>query len=264
MDLSKIPDYVKEIFATIAEEYGFGDYSLEVNAGCNPGDGFVSELFRITISDKGNAQKKLQLVCKVAPSNENNETDSFTATAFRNEAHFYAEIMPMFLKFQKKRNLPIDEQFHAVPKCYATLIDEEQQRYVIVLEDLRPYGFKMCDKSKLTPIENLRLTIRELGKLHGLSLAMKDQKPDKFAIVKQAKDLLKVSFFETESIREMFKNIFDQTISSLKKEQHKEVIRNLKENMVKYIEDCLNGEKTDDLTVLCHGNFQLSFFGTSM
>lgn len=255
MDLSKIPEYVQEIFAKIAQENGFSDYLLEVNPGCKPGDGFMSELFRITISDKENNTKKLELVCKIAPSNENNEMDSFTATAFRNEAHFYAKLVPTFEKFQEEKNIPKDEQFRSFPKCYATLIDEERQRYVIVLEDLRPYGFRMCDKSKLAPIENLRLTMRELGKLHGLSLAMKNQKPDEFAVVKEAKDMLKMSF-EKESIREMFKGIFDLTINSLKKEQHKSIMRNLKDNMLAYVEFCLNAERTDDLTVLCHGNFQ--------
>lgn len=255
MDLGKIPDYLQEIFAKIAQENGFSDYLLEVNPGCKPGDGFLSELFRITISDNGNNNKKLELVCKMRSSTENNEMDSFTVTAFKNEALFYGKIMPTFAKFQEEKNIPKDEHFRSLPKCYATLIDEERQRYVIVLEDLRPYGFRMWDKSKLTPIENLRLNMRELGKFHGLSIAMKDQKPNEFAIVKQAKDMLKVSF-ETESITEMFKTIFDHTINSLKKEEHKNIMRNLKDNILNYVEDCLNAEKTDNLTVLCHGKFQ--------
>lgn len=254
--LSKIPDYVQEILANIAQENGFSEYLLEVNPGCKPGDGFLSELFRVKIYDKENNNKKLELVCKIGPSNENNEMDTFTVTAFKNEALFYAKIMPTFAKFQEEKNLPKDEQFRSLPKCYATLVNEELKRYVIVLEDLRPYGFQMWDKFKLTPIENLRLIMCELGKFHGVSIAMKDQRPDDFAVVKQARDMLKISF-ETETIREMFKSGFDLSINSLKKEQHKTVMRNLKDNMLKYVEDCLNAEKTDDLAVLCHGKFQL-------
>lgn len=250
MDLSKIPDYLIQGFAKVAEEHGFSDYSLEVNPGCKPGDGFVSELFRITISEKGDDTKKLNLICKIAPSG----MDSFTITAFKNEAHFYGEIMPVFTEFQDKRNVPREEQFQSLPKCYATFIDEEQQRYAIILEDLRPYGFQMWDKSKLTPIENLRLVMRELGKFHGLSIALKNQSPCDFSVVRRAADLMKTSF-ETKSIREMFRNIFDRSIKSLKKEQYKSIMRNLKENMLKYVEDCYEGEKTDVLTVLCHGKF---------
>lgn len=252
MDLSRIPDYLQEGFAKVAVEHGFSDYSVEVNPGCKPGDGFVSELFRITISEKSDDTKKLNLVCKIAPDG----MDSFTTTAFKNEAHFYGEIMPLFTEFQDKQNVPREEQFQSLPKCYATFIDEEKQRYAIILEDLRPYGFQMWDKSRLTPIENLRLVMRELGKFHGLSIALKDQKPEQFAVVKQATDMMKTSF-ETKSIREMFRDIFDRSINSLKKEQHKNIMRNLKENMLKYVEDCFEGEKTDDLTVLCHGKFQL-------
>lgn len=250
MDSSKIPDYLIEGFARVAEEHGFSDYNLEVSPGCKPGDGFVSELFRITISEKVDDTKKLNLICKIAP----NGMDSFTISAFKNEAHFYGEIMPLFTKFQNKRNVPKDEQFQSLPKCYATFIDEERQRYAIILEDLRPNGFQMWDKSKLIPIENLRLIMRELGKFHGLSIAMKNQRPDEFAVAKQAADMMKISF-ETESIREMFRDIFDRTIDSMKKEQYKSIMRNIKENMLKYVEDCLDGEETDDLTVLCHGKF---------
>lgn len=255
MDSNKIPDYVKEIFANIAHENGFSDYALEVNAGCKPGDGYVSDIFCITLSNKENHSQKLELVCKIAPSNENNETDLFAATAFRNEALFYAKIMPIFAKFQEEKHVPKEEQFRSFPKCFATLIDDERERYVIVLEDLRPYGFRMWDKAKLTPIENLSFTMRELGRFHGLSIALKDQNPEEFEVVKQATDMLKISF-ETESIRDMFSGIFDNTIKSLKKEQHKDIMRNLKTNMVKYVETCLNEERTDGLAVLCHGKFQ--------
>lgn len=260
MDSSKLPDMVKEMFGKIAQENGFGDYSLEVNPGCKPGDGYLSELFRITIyNEETNNKKKLDLVCKIAPSTENNGMDSFGATTFRNEALFYEKIMPIFTKFQNEKNVPNDDQYRSLPKCYATLIDDERQRYVIVLEDLRPHGFQMCDKSKLTPIENLRLTMRELGKFHGLSIAMKNQRPDEFAVVMQAKDMMKV-LFETESIREMFAGVFDNTITSLRKEGHKIIMRNLKDNMLKYVETCLDEEKSDELAALCHGQYFNCFY----
>lgn len=252
MDSQKIPDYVAEILARIAQENGFSDYSFNVNPGCKPGDGYLSDLYRITISNEQNNSHKMDVVCKVAPSNENSEMDSFVVDAFKNEALFYTKSMPILTKFQEEMNIPKDEQFRSLPKCFATLIDEERGRYVIILEDLRPYGFQMCGKSKLTPISNLRLIVRELGKFHGLSIAMKDQRPDEFAIAKPTKDMLKTSF-EMKTIFEIFMSTFDHSINSLKKEHHKSIMQYLKTNALKYIEFCLNEELTDDLAVLCHG-----------
>lgn len=80
--------------------------------------------------------------------------------------------------YQKK------DQFLSFPKCYATVANEDNEdseQYAVILEDLRPQGFKLWDKKKPTPIENARLVMRELGKFHGLSIAMKDQKPQEFS-----------------------------------------------------------------------------------
>lgn len=52
---------------------------------------------------------------------------------------------------------------------------------MIILENLRSQKIKMWDKAKVSTIENVRLVMNELGKLHALSFAPKDQKPNEFA-----------------------------------------------------------------------------------
>lgn len=252
MDVKSLPSYVYELLTKIAHENGLSGYSVYVNHCSQPGDGFTSELFRISISEN-KSDKKLDLVCKVPPSSEKYREEFFSDVVFKNEALFYNKLMTNFAKFQENKNLKKHDQFLAYPKCYGTIIDDENQRYVIILEDLRPLGFEMWNKAKPVPIENARLTMSELGKFHGLSFAMKDQNPDQFAEIKQIKNNFGEGL-KTENMSGMFANVLEYAIQLLKSEDHKTIIRHVKSNITRYSEDCFDDKASDRFGVLCHGD----------
>lgn len=251
MDHKNLPNYVYELLTKIANLNGFTDYSVHVNDGSQPGDGFSSSLFRTSISEN-KSDKKLDLVCKVVPSSKKHRQEFFSDNAFKNEARFYHKLMPILAKFQENKNLSKHDQFLAYPKCYGSIIDDEHERYVIILEDLCPFGFEMWNKAKPTSIENVRITMHELGKFHGLSFALKDQKPDEFAEFKQIKNIYREAF-QSEKVQGMFLNVLDHAIHLLKNDEHKTIVQHVKCNIERYSEDCLNDEVSDRFGVLCHG-----------
>lgn len=258
MDVKNLPSYVYELLTKIAHENAFTGYSVHVNNCSLPGDGFASELFRITISET-KTDKRLDLVCKVAPANKKRREEFFSNVLFNNEALLYTKLMPTFAKFQENKNLSAHDQFLAYPKCYGTIIDDENERYVIILEDLRPLGFQMWNKAKPTPIENARLTMCELGKFHGLSFAMKDQRPDEFAEITQMRNIFREAF-QTEKTRDMFINVLDYAILMLKNEEHKSIMIHVKNNITRYAENCFDDRASDRFGVLCHGLRFTQFF----
>lgn len=251
MDVKNLPNYVYDLLTKIAHENDFSDYSVYINHCSQPGDGFSSELFRISIAEN-KSDKKLDLVCKVAPSSKKHREEFFSDVVFKSEALFYNKLMSILAKFQENKNLSKHDQFLAYPKCYGTIIDDENERYVIVLEDLRQLGFTMWNKAKPTPIENARLIMQELGKFHGLSLAMKDQKLDDFGEMKQIKNIFREGF-QTEKIQGMFKNVLEYAIQMLKSEDHKAIMRNVQNNIAGYSEYVFNDDR---FGVLCHGTFE--------
>lgn len=253
MNMEQLPSYVRELITKIANDNAFTNYSVNVSSGSEPGDGFASELFRITICEH-KSDKKLNLVCKIAPENKKYREEFFSNTTFQNEADFYTKHMPKLAKFQQDRNLSEHNQFQGYPKCYGTIIDEENDRYAIVLEDLRPFGFKMWDKSKPVPVANARLTMRELGKFHGLSLAMKDQCPDEFAEMKQIQNIFREAF-QSEKLVGMFEKDLNRTVELLKKEEHKTILNHVKNNLIRYSESCFDEKASDRFGVYCHGMF---------
>lgn len=120
------------------------------------------------------------------------------------------------------------------------------------MEDLRSKQFKMWNKAELVPFENLHLAMRAIGKFHGISIAMKHQRPDEFAEFKQLTD------FATEVLKsELFTGLFDasldRAIATLKSEGHKNVMREVKENFVPLLKATLTDKSR--FAVLSHGIF---------
>lgn len=250
----KLPEYVNELFTKIAQENGFTrSFSMEISTGSELGDGFSSEIFRITMSDEGKVEK-LHLVCKIAPSNVNFRREFLLDENFRREALFYENFMPILAKFQEEKQLPFDDQFRAYPKCYGTIIDDVNERYVIVLEDLKSFGFKMWSRAKPTTIENARMTMRELGKFHGLSMAMKQQMPNEFDAIKKVKSFDEYRL-KSQHIVNMIQDSYEQAINALRNPNHKSILRHFQNNIRQSILHCFDEKAIDRFGVLCHGTF---------
>lgn len=254
MKETEIPKYVKVLLKQVVQQFGFNNYSVCVNQGTQPGDGFASEIFRVTITELS-SNEQLIILCKISPRNEAHRKVFALDTAFERELLFYNEVMPTFEQFQKERNLSETEQFLSFPKCYAGTADADSEQYAIIMEDLRPQGYQMWNKSKSASIENMHVLLSELGKFHGCSIAMKDQRPKKFAGFKQVKDFRR-SLYRTENMRGMCNAMFDRAINSLKSANHKNVMDDVKNNFIAYLEDCLDDDASDRFGVICHGILQ--------
>lgn len=252
MSKKELPSYAQRLLNKIAKEHGFRNYSIQNIYASQPGESVAGEIFRITISE-AKTDKSLQLVCKVPPFDKQLFNELNLSVAFEREILFYSQLMPAFVKFQSEKNLLKISQFQCYPKCYGTWIDSVKEEYAIVLEDLRPRGFKKVDKSKLLQLEQLHLAMIALGKFHGLSFAMKDENPDKFAEYKKLDDL-SVSLCQSKSMQAVFENAFEHAIDSLNSDKHKNIIRHVKNNFLQYSTDCFDAKGSDRFKIVGHGN----------
>lgn len=101
------------------------------------------------------------------------------------------------------------------------------------MEDLRLIGFRMWDKTTPTTIDNIRLVMKEIGKFHAISFAMKDQRPEIFANFEKLtynKDGLCGDLFT-----KMFNRCFSRTINALHNDYHKEILSKFQVNFSKYM-----------------------------
>lgn len=249
----EVPTFIQIILDRVAVEQGFEDYGIECKNGSRVGDGFMSEIISVTITER-NSDKKLQIVCKLAPQNKNRRKEFISDLAFGREVFFYGTVVPMFVKYQTEKNLPEADQFLAYPKCYYAIADDAKEEYVLILDDLRPQGFQLWNKAEATPIENVRLALREIGKFHGISFAMKHQRPEEFALLKEQNDICR-DFLKSENMLGVAETTYDRAIELLQSEEHKNIYRHIKDNVLSYWEDVIGEEASRRFGVLSHGTF---------
>ncbi|PSN43487.1 hypothetical protein C0J52_03207 [Blattella germanica] len=178
--MNELPkEHLRDILKSILRDEGLDEeskYSIREHATHL----WVSSIYRIAV--RHGMKEDLLLFFKCLPEDlEQRETWDIDSL-FKNEVEFYSEILNSFLKFQEKRN--VANPFCAIPKCYRAQSDGKND--VIILEDLQPRGFVTLDNRKLPGLPELQIIMKELGRFHALSLAMKDQEPDNFEKLKTA------------------------------------------------------------------------------
>ncbi|PSN43492.1 hypothetical protein C0J52_03208 [Blattella germanica] len=143
---------------------------------------WMTSVCKVPVHVDYGCDKKLFLFFKCLSENPDLRETLDTEIFFKNEVAFYNEVLSSFLRFQEKRN--VKTPFRALPKCYKAQSDGE--RDVIVLEDLKAKGFVMLDRLRVMNISELQILMKELGRFHALSLAMKDQEPASFENIRNA------------------------------------------------------------------------------
>lgn len=114
----------------------------------------------------------------------------------------------------------------------------------------------MSNKAKPTPIDNMKLAMREIGKFHGISIAMKQQCPKEFSEFEQFRDCLGPMI---KSMREFFELSFDRAIELLKVEEHRNIMRDIKSNLPSYLDSILAVKSP--FAVVSHGKYTfISFY----
>lgn len=57
---------------------------------------------------------------------------------------------------------------------------------VLILEDMREQGYVMLDRRNSLDVTHCQLVLEHLAKLHAISFAMRDQKPEQFNSLKNS------------------------------------------------------------------------------
>ncbi|KAF6208329.1 hypothetical protein GE061_016783 [Apolygus lucorum] len=114
---------------------------------------------------------KIPVVVKTQIQDEEAREAADSVTQFINEVTMYKHIIPKLG----------GEEFGIAPKMYFGEASggEAIQSDIIVLEDLRPKGYKVHSEVWLD-YQHVSLTMKKLGQFHGLSYKVKKRSPDQF------------------------------------------------------------------------------------
>lgn len=254
---SEIPSFLKSVLdKAIVKHISSTSYQLDIQPGFASDAGRSSDLISIIVTtpNKPNTtSEQLNLICKHERGEIDRLRDFMTVVCFNREINFYKNIAPLLLEFQSGKALNDTDSFQCICKCYAAENDEFDH-FAIILDDLRSNGFVMWNSKQ--PIRNDHSTavMRALGKFHGISLAMKHQKPNLFEQFTNADNIPK-EFLSGDYLQALLHPVYDQAIELLKDEEHKNVLRSVKKQMAVLFEQCLGKIASRRFGVITHGDF---------
>lgn len=258
VDTNVLPEFLTVLLKQIAEREGFTDYSFDVSNGSNHGDGFLAVIKRVIVSGSRNGKtEKLPLICKLMPTSKARRDQFNSDAVFIREAFMYSQVLPTFAAFQQEKGLSLEDGFCEYPKCYGTLDDKENDRFVIVLEDLKAKNYQLFDKLLPADFNHVKLFAESLGKFHAVSFALKDQRPEEFAKFKHLKDVFVQQVEDQiDMMIQMFSFCFDKSIAAFKPEEVAEIkaLTHLKENVVEILKKTASAEAAEPFSIINHGD----------
>ncbi|XP_062552390.1 uncharacterized protein LOC134217611 [Armigeres subalbatus] len=213
----KLPEYIQTGLKKVAVDQGFTDgaYRFEFEDGSNKGDGFMGELFKVFIRENG--REELVVLCKTLPKHEIRKR--YTISMFHREVAAYNEVLPLIKKFQVDKGVSEDsvEGFWSFPKSYYAYCDMAKMEGLIVMEDLREKHFRMWNKLEPVNNDHTKLVMRQLGKLHAVSFALKDQQPETFEKFKRFNDPLSqlIAYDPTKGMMRMMNGTCERAVQAL-------------------------------------------------
>ncbi|CAG9853776.1 unnamed protein product [Phyllotreta striolata] len=172
----KLIESHSRIIEKIAEDQGFKEYEVYVNSGSEKGDNYLGVLTAVTVKSDG---RKLELILKSTPRDDNARKSSPMRAAFLREIHLYERIFRALRKFQDEFN--IAEPFDCYAKLYATSTEEFDE--FLVMENLKSDGYQLWNKKIPMNPDHISRVIREYAKFHAANVAMKHNNPALFEII---------------------------------------------------------------------------------
>lgn len=251
--MSVLPTYVLNLLDKIAADVGLSNVTKDFGAGSNHGDNFLGVMTSVILCGQKNGQSaKLHLLCKLAPDNEHRRKAFKTALVFQRESFAYTDILPTFLAFQREKGVDDRNCFDSYPKCYEAIANEDNGEFVVIMGDLREEGFTMLPKQEPILLEHALLTMEQLGRFHGISFALKQQRPDVFEKYTQLNDLFGL-IFESVTLATALEKAVERAENAVRDESNLNILRNLKAQWREVFADCLDG-RNSKFAIVTHGD----------
>ncbi|KAG8362512.1 uncharacterized LOC105273720 [Fopius arisanus] len=150
----------------------------------DPGENFGSLILAVNVVFTKNSSKRLlHTVVKLPPPSAYLVQLFNSPATFSKELVFYRDVTPVFLQLQKDNGIIDAESTWLGPEYYGGrlgLKSEFDNQACIVLENLNYSGYKMIDRLEGLTRDQTEYAVKQLAKLHAITIATRIQKPKIF------------------------------------------------------------------------------------
>ncbi|XP_022902181.2 uncharacterized protein [Onthophagus taurus] len=248
-------DEVIDALIKEAEKRGLSDCQLDITSGSTKGDNFMGILAIVKVTGKNINGEKVQLnwIAKAAPQTDLYRSMLKIDIAYATEVYMY-KLFDQLDEFQAEKKLL--QPFNAHPKFVLSYLEPYKESFV--MEDLKAEGYVLRDRKQPLDINHVKHVMREYGKFHAISFALRDQKPELFAkLAKEREEKIFVTDDE-EHIQNMIKyqdNFNNKLLALLNEESDAEVIKSLKYYCKDPVHFNMNTiTETNEYSVIGHGD----------
>ncbi|KAF2893915.1 hypothetical protein ILUMI_12258 [Ignelater luminosus] len=249
----RIDNQIELLLKNIAEEEGFKDYKIEETIGSAKGDGYVGLMTAISIVGKTELgeEKVLHLIVKSAPKIDAVRDELCVTSMFEREIYMYDTVIPTFRKLEEEKGL---EPFSSSPRCYKACTVEKSE--ALILENLRQGGYSLWEKKVPMEHDHVSLVMKEFGRFQAMSLAMRDQQPEKFkSLNENLFDILLMFIEKSDFITALRKLCINglHSLDSLKDSKAYNIFQKIiDEDLSKFIQNL--PQLVDNYSVILHGD----------
>lgn len=129
---------------------------------------------------------------------------------------------------------------------------------IVVLENLRTQGFCHWNKKKPMNLDHVKLVLKEYGKYHALSFALKVRKPNTFEKISKNMNDIYMDIIEscgtTKTIQNLSKKVLDHLALNKKLESLVNSFRPIQESLTKIMKELVRTDPAEKYAVVCHGD----------
>lgn len=251
--MNSVPQYLTEYLNKIAKDEGFIEHTCHYSeSNSKKRENFVATIVEVNIKGQvgDGGEKELRLICKLEDKARRGNYHS--TLCFEREVYVYNKIFPLFESFQIERNISLGDGFYHYPKCYLAVADADKDRYVIIMENVETAGYQLLNIREAIDFDTSSILLATLGRLHGLSFALQDQKPDLFQeLLALPENFIKIM---DPGLVKLIAMTIDEVMDNLTREDEINFFRKLKNDFPAMIKHLLAQSDAGQFKVLIHGD----------
>ncbi|KAJ8942619.1 hypothetical protein NQ318_013331 [Aromia moschata] len=156
---------------SIAKDEGFEDFFTTTRPGSSKGENYMGTITNVSVK-KGD--KKLDLLMKSSLKSVKLRKAIPIRKAYLREIHLYQTVFSAFENFLKEEGCL--DPFTGHPKIYGSCTKDLEE--FVILEDLKEAGYDLWNRKVPMNWDHISLVLKEYGKFHATSLAMKEKNPE--------------------------------------------------------------------------------------
>lgn len=198
----------------------------------------------VLMGKKGDEEVNIDVVLKVAPTDERYRVSGALTLFFLREIYVYSNILEKYRDLQRIFTLASQ---YVMPTCY--YVCNEYCNEVIVMQNMCGDGYKPYTSSMFLDVEHMKLSLRSLAKFHALSFVIREK--DRKFYEEAEKRCLPLSEASNKRFIEILLDRLQKALKAFENTQYVALLIKLKENCVNLVESAYNSVKK---TCICHGD----------